>query len=171
MENKLRRPKTVLTAQIILLGGLLLFIALPFKQAMFIWDTLTFAGRPMLTRSEILPFLFRYLLAFSPLIFLNLASSILMALRWPFGRWLGVVSLSLFLLLLIGHIAGGSPLAIILKADWTQLTILIILQIALSVLIFLVVFQLILDPRVTTFFKPEVNPPSTEPPPPPSFDS
>lgn len=181
MENKIKRPTSVLIAQLILLCFLLLLFIIPIKMSMNIRTSMNFmdtlghaeVGRSMAWR-EIFPFLLGYFLIFSTVIILYTASSIGLAMRHRIGRWLGVFSLLLLSFALVTHSLGGSPLMELFDKDRYEYPIEVasVLQIFLALVSILIAMQITFFKDARIFFHRQVVPVSGGPPPPPPlFDS
>jgi len=173
MENKIKRPKFVLIAQLILLCFLLVLFVIPIKMSMNLRDEIGYSEgfSPSMAWPAIFGLLFRYFLVLSPVLILFLASSIGLAMRRQVGRWLGVFSLLLILVFLISHVLGGSELFPLLLGTGTYMNLAVIVQISLALLIVAVISQLVFAASVKSFFERKVRAAVGDPPSPPSFDA
>ena len=162
METKPKRPLSVWIAQILLILFVLIFSA-----------SLVFSLLGLLSSSAGLNFGFLFVIVLNiGFVLAFLAGFWGMAQRRPYGRWIGVILLSLmFVMSILGQIAQPSgPLKPYEYDNSTQRMAGLMTQVVMSALFLFLIAHLAVAKKVTAFFSPSVEPLETEPPPPPSFD-
>lgn len=166
----MKHPTSVLIAQFVIASFALLLISGSIPVVSLMKDDLTYYGQSFMTWPMIMAILLRYYLFAGPFILLNVVALIAMSLRRGFGRWLGIGALSILVLALASHIAGGSQLLEQFLQSESRLQFGMVVQIAFLLISFLALIQLAFSRSAKAFFIRKVAILSAEPPPPPSFN-
>ena len=163
MKNKSKRPISIWIAQILISIPTLLFFALALMQFVAMLGSLS-SGRALLL---IIPILF--ILGFA---FLFSVSIWGMAKRRTYGRWLGVVSLSLMMLFsLAGQlIQPAGPMEYYQYKNSAERFGGFVGAVIMFGLFLWLILHIAFAKSVAAFFSPTESPLSSLPPPPPSFE-
>lgn len=162
MVNKVKRPISVWIAQILLIIFVLIFTS-----------SLVFGVLGLLSSPGSFNFGFLIAIVFNfGFVLVFLAAFWGMAQRRSYGRWTGVIVLSLmFVLTVVSQIAQPSgPIKPYEYSNSTEKMAGFMTQMVMSALFLFLIVQLAFATKVRAFFTPPVEPLQFIPPPPPSFD-